>query len=234
MANNSRPSFIPRRTPTAPKKQPSSRSIGLFGYLSYILFFGSILLSLGMFIVSQQVQNTLQEKQTELATIKDQFQQSEMDRVQEYERFLEQLTAVFSRSISIERLFAAVEDSVVEKIFFTEMTLERAIESLALSASVQSNSFDTALFQRNVYTEFPVLETFTLEEVALQSAGQPTATTQSDEEDTTTENDVVTFSLTFDLAASSLPFSPQVVPVDADLEDDNNETAAATTNTNDT
>lgn len=235
MANDSRPSFIPRRTPTAPKKQRNARSIGLFGYASYILFFGSILLSLGMFIVSQQVQSTLQEKQTELTSIKDQFQQSEMDRVREYENFLEQTTAVFGRSISIGQLFTAIEGSVVESAFLTEMTLERTTSELMLEAAVQSDSFDTALFQRSVYEEFPILTSFTLDNVALLSAGQAVGSDDGqDEEDdavstVTTGSDVVNFELTFDLDTDSLPFSPQVVPTGSEngaAADTENETAA--------
>lgn len=224
MANDSRPSFIPRRTPTAPKKQRNARSIGVFGYLSYILFFGSILLSMGMFVVSQQVQSTLQEKQTELTSIKDQFQQSEMDRIREYENFLEQTTAVFGRSISIGQLFTAIEGSVVKSAFLTEMTLERTTSELMLEAAVQSDSFDTALFQRSVYEEFPILTTFTLDNVALLSAGQAVSSDDDgDEEDpavstVTTGSDVVNFELTFDLDADSLPFSPQVVPAGSDAD----------------
>lgn len=231
MANDSRPSFIPRRTPTAPKKQRSSRSIGVFGYLSYILFFGSILLSLGMFIVSQQVQSTLQEKQTELTAIKDEFQQSEMDRVREYERFLGQLSAVFDRSMSIGQLFTAIEGSIVETVFMTDMELERTADELTLAASVQSDSFDAALFQRSVYEEFPVLGNFVLEDVTLQSAGQSASSDDDEEEESAVTTvvsggDVVDFSLTFALDTESLPFSPQVVPADgaAEVEEEDAET----------
>lgn len=226
MADDSRPSFIPRRTPTAPKKQRSSRSIGLFGYISYILFFGSALLSIGMFIVSQQVQSTLQEKQTELSTIKNQFQQSEMNRVLEYEQFLSQVNTVFNRSISIDPLFTAVESSIVESVFMTDMRLERSTDTLTLTASVQSDSFDGALFQRSVYQEFPVLENFSLEEVALQSVGNgPVVEAEDEGSDTTVtpSDSIVQFSLTFDLDTESLPFSPAVVPtsVTAELGGDN-------------
>ena len=233
MANDSRPSFIPRRTPTAPKKQRSSRSIGLFGYFSYILFFGSVLLSLGMFIVSQQVQSTLQEKQTELTAIKDQFQQSEMDRVQEYEQFLGQLNAVFSRSISIGQLFTAIENSIVETVFMTDMELERTADELTFAASVQSDSFDAALFQRSVYEEFPVLENFLLEEVTLQGIGRVPDTDEDDEADeantVVSGEDIVNFSLTFDLDTESLPFSPEVVPASTTAEIEEEESNSSDT-----
>jgi hypothetical protein len=231
------PSFIPRRTPNAPKKQRSSRSIGLFGYVSYILFFGSVLLSGGMLVVAQQVQTTLAEKQSELSDIRNQFNQSDMNRVQEYEQFLTDINSVFARSISLNQIFTAIEDSVVQSAVLTDLSLKRTSDELNLVAAVQANSFDTALFQRSVYQEFPVLQSFTLEDVVLVSVGDSDSSDEESEESAEVQSDaelasgddVIDFSLSFDLASSSLPFDPQVVPAsDEELDDETSGNTSAT------
>ena len=231
MAENENSSFIPRQSPVTSGRRRRRQSVGLFGYASYIIFIGSLLASVGIFFYAQYIQTQLADKQSELEVVKNQFDQSEMNRVQEFESFLSTVSKLYQSSIILERLFTTVEDSIAEGAVFSSMEIVRGPEKLAIEAEVSADSFDTALFQRSVYEEYPLLSSFSLENVALADSVSTDGEGSGTELSTEAANllaqagsDSVTFLLTFDIASSELSFANIEIMSDEEEADEDDST----------
>lgn len=225
MPDNGNASFIPRQTPGVGRRRKSRRSLGLFGYGSYVVFGGAILASLGMFFYGQYVQSLLVDRQSELESVKNQFDSAEMQRVQEYESYLNTVNILFAQNIRLQNLFTAIEDSIAQGALMDTFTIEREDNQLLVQAEVTADSFDTALFQRSVYEEYPLLSSFSLEDVVLAGA-QSEGGEQS--ETTTATDDTVTFSLTFNVPTDNLSDM-----VDQETVDDNSTEESTATSSSD-
>lgn len=232
MAGPSRESFIPRKTntPVRSRAKISKRALGVFGYVSYIAFFGAIILAAGVFFISYQVQSTLSDREQALDQTRALFDPDQMDEVFVYERYLAVLNEIFNESFSVAQVFASIENSIVDAALLSSLEMEREIEDgqapeLILQAEVNTDTFDSAMFQRIVYEEFPLLQNLTLNDVVLVEAGQALALPAGLEADvqtasvdnsliallaaTTGGSGLVTFSLSFEIDQSELEFSPQ-------------------------
>lgn len=226
MSQNENSSFIPRRTAAVSKRPRNQRSIGLFGYVSYIVFSASVLIGAGVFFYYQYIQVQLSEKQEELNIVKNQFDQTEMNRVQEFESFLSTVNRLYQSSITTEMVFNSIEGSVAEGSVFSSLTIERGPENLEVLAEVTADSFDTALFQRRVFNDFPLLSSFSLDSAVLANLG--TNDSSSDGEipnisQTSSQegNESVLLTLVFDIPTSDLSFA-RIESTQRQFENDEN------------
>ena len=233
MANAPRESFIPRKT-TTPKTSRSrvkKRAIGVFGYVSYITFGGALLLAGGMLFLSFQVDNTLASQEEELQAVQNEFQDSDLAQVQAYERFMNTVQMTFDESVSFSELFTNIEESIVERAVITSLDIERSddVEGYRVTAEVLVDTFDSALFQRDLYAEYSLLESYVVNDVILvedglsmlpegddddgdEESGFSSAALNEMAEAAAAGGGAVTFSLTMSVAADSLPFEPSSVP----------------------
>lgn len=227
MPDAPRESFIPRKSPGSNRSKRTRKvALGVFGYVSYITFIGALILSAGMFFISFQISGTLEEREQELAAVKESFAQENMEMVREYETYLNTVDRTFAETFSMEDLFGSLENSVVQSAFLSSLELEQEMlndsSELTLSAEVITNSFDSALFQRDLYREFPLLERFVLNDVVLVESGQELAAFAEGDEDgplseaalsqiaqaTAAGSGVVTLSIEMTLDRNDLPYPP--------------------------
>ena len=233
MANAPRESFIPRKTaaPKTSRSRVKKRAIGVFGYVSYITFGGALLLAGGMLFLSFQVDNTLASQEEELQAVQDQFQDSDFEQVQAYERFMNTVQMTFDESVSFSELFTNIEESIVDQAIITSLDVERSEDGAEydVTAEVIVDTFDTALFQRDLYAEYPLLERYVVNDVILvedglsmlpegddddgdEESGFSSAALNEMAEAAAAGGGAVTFSLTMTIDAGSLPFEPSPVP----------------------
>ncbi len=208
-------SFIPKKTPSASRPIGQGRYLGLFGYVSFILFFGALLLAAGMFFFSQYVIGIKQDRESQLDQIRTQFSQAEMDRVVTFDRYLQAANTLFASSASLQSVFDGLERSVAQSVVFRSMSMERANDdSISFNIEAVADSFGTTLFQRDVFAELPLLQAITVDDVRLQRDALTTASGESDLSSLLAifaTNDIVTMSLELQTSATELPFTPQDV-----------------------
>ena len=221
MPDAPRNSFIPRKS-NAPiqSRKLSKQAVGAFGYVSYISFFGAVILAGAVFFISYQVQSTLDARIVELEQAKNQFQQSDMDRVQAFERYTHILHRVFNQSFSTAGLFSAIEQSVADSAVLSTLQLKREVEAgyptdVVVNATINTSTFDSALFQRGVYEQYPLLQNFTVNEVLLLEAGQSAVASEDGDllatqlAAVTASEGRVSFTLEFLVDPETLSFDPR-------------------------
>ncbi len=219
-------SFIPKKSPSAPPKRSGRNVIGLFGYISYITFFGCLLATAAVFAYSRGITTELVNAQETLAEVKNEFRQADMNEVQEFERFLNTVNQTFNESFSVNDIFATLEDTIAEEAYIDTLSMDRDGDVIRLSGDIIAESFDAALFQNQVFTNQSLLESLEVNEVSLVTDG--VVRTVQDSEGRTTQtvgtlgfgdSDVVRFTMVIPVETANLSFTPRVVPASTDVDD---------------
>lgn len=222
MNNQASGSFIPKKTPgRSPSKVNTGRVIGVFGYFSYIVFFGTSLLALGTFGLSYYVQLSLVERQDQLLAIVNEVDDSQIQELILFDAHLRSAEEVFAGSFSVPYILTTIEESIAEPVIFYFLSATREGDQISLEGLALAESFDAALFQRQVVQDLPHATVTDIRQVELTnnaeailrqfvSSGADNVTAQDDIQNFLNNLDgdeIVSFSLNLDYSVSDLPFS---------------------------
>ena len=152
MAEGTKPSFIPKRSPN--KKQPQQRAVRrvyILDYIAYIIFFGGLISSAGVFVYHLQASNELVQVQESLVAERSVFSEAEMREVLEFEQRIEAAFGRVKNNISLSYLFSELEQLVVETVRFDSLKLERNEDTeVNIEVPIFTNSLNSTIFQRRV------------------------------------------------------------------------------------
>ena len=221
MADLSNSSFIPKRGPGKKRGGNKNRRIYIFTVFSYILLFATLLASGAVFFYTGYLERQLEQ---EVATFNEQtrnFSVADYERVQAFDRRLTQATSRVDKSASLPTIFSALEAATIDTIQIVSLNLEREDdERVLLNATIETDSFDSTIFQRSVYTLNDTIATTTISDV--QSAGLAEST-DTDGEEIESEAPGVTFTAEIETPLSAIPYRGDQVVEETSLP-----TAAAT------
>lgn len=211
MADLSNSSFIPKRGPTKNRSGSKTKRVYIFTVISYILLFASLLASGAVFFYTGYLERQLER---EVATFNEQtsnFSVADYERVQEFDRRLTQATSRLENSISLTSLFAALEAATIDTIKIASLELLReGDEKLVLDASIETDSFDSTIFQRSVYKLSETIVTTEISDVQATGLGDSEASGGEAEGDVEPK---VTFTAVLEAPLSAVPYQPyQQVP----------------------
>ncbi len=215
-------SFIPKKTPGRPTAKVSSgRVIGIFGYFCYTVFFGALIAALGVFGLSYYIQLNLADRQDQLTGIRNDVDEVQIQELIGFDAHLRSAESIFASSFSVPYLLATLEDAVAEPVVFYLLNLTRAEGRLSLEGFAFAESFDIALFQRQVTREIPYATVAGIRETELTAdTGSVLRQFVSDDEGGSSARvdlerfiadmdgeQIVTFVLELDVPIDNLPFS---------------------------
>lgn len=213
-------SFIPKQPARGKVKTRGVRKIYVFAYVSFVLFFGTLIATAGTFFYKVSVDAQLNAEKQKLADLKGQFNNAELVRIKELERRLNLAAVLIDQHISVSAFLRALEQNAIDSISFKKLELERPEPNdITILLSGTTGDFNSVLFQRSVIANNPVLSGATFEELKAATVGageqSPTATINA--------QTTVDFVIHQNTNPSTLPFDPQAnrVPEQiAPLEDD--------------
>lgn len=166
MADLSNNSFIPKRGPAKRSRSAASRQVYVFTLVSYILMFATLLGSGGVFLYSKLLDKQLDEEVSLLNTEINSFSESNMQKVLEFENKLQQAAGRLDSSVSMVSVFQALEAATIDTVRIKTLGLEREKdESFILTAAIETNSFDSTIFQRGEYQRNQVVNSVTFSDV---------------------------------------------------------------------
>ncbi len=190
-------SFIPKQGP-AKKTRYASKQVHLFTVLSYVLFFGALLASAGVFFYNQHIESKLEEEVRNLNTAITNFSDENMEEVRAFNSRLVQAQNRLDSSVSLAAMFESLEESSAQSISLEALSLKRvADDRLLLEAGIVTDDFDSALFQRGLYERNPVIENVVYQDLGLGEV---------------TEEDVVPsevkFTAELEIPLTAIPYEP--------------------------
>lgn len=200
-------SFIPKRGPSSKPKHVTSRQVYLFTIVSYLLFFGALVASGGVFFYERYVTEQLQQEVVALDEEIGLFRESDMEAVRNFENRLDYTAERVAASVSLVSLFEVLEAATAESAQITDMTVERNGDNYyAVTANMQTDTYDSSFFQREFYEQLPLTNVTMLENVLINT---------TPEESTTANGPTVTFTAVLGVPVADIPSDPigRIVPV---------------------
>jgi len=196
-------SFIPQRPTQGKVKHRGVRKIYVLTYVSYVLFFGSVITAGATFFYSNILEGQLDRQKNTLIAERAKFDESDMGSIRQLDNRLNTARQRMDMHISVPSIFTALEDSAVQSLQFVSFSYKRDNDLAPLIAltGTSDNTFNSILFQREVLQTNPILSGATFTEVALG------ATSNTADEGSVTQN-LISFELTKEVDPSLIKYVP--------------------------
>jgi len=205
MADLSNSSFIPKQGPVKSSKTSSTRKVYFFTLMSYTLMFATLLGAGGMFFYSKYIEGQLAREVTLLNNEIASFDESSMQRVQEFDLRLRQASNRLSNSASVLSIFETLEETTIESVSLDSLSIARNLDTnFTVEAVLSTDSFDSTIFQRGVYKRYSTVVDSVLVEIS-QVSGLDGLTGSSN----TNNQSTVKAEVTLDIPLSAVPYMPR-------------------------
>lgn len=226
-------SFIPKNTPTrTARKTSTSRRIYLFGYLSYIVFFGTLLATVAIFIYEAQINSTLDKDQTTLNDQRNKFSQVELRDLSTLEKKILVANELLENSSAPSRIFNQIEATIAENVYLTSFSYKHEVNNeFTIDLAGQARGINPVLYQRQLFLTSDLFGGGDV--VAFDYALNETDEEENDEVNgivqaiLTNDFPVVSFTFTSRNDISAIPYEAPVLTMDesgSDAQDDTNPT----------
>lgn len=189
-------SFIPKHNANRRKRTARRGNIYVLTIVSYVVFFASLAATAAVFFYERHVTSVLQEEIATMSAEVSSFKEADMQRVLNFDQRLSKAYDRIEASVSVASIFDALESATVGSVRFESFSLERnADRAFVIEADIETNSFDSSLFQRGVFERNQIISAVEVSDLSIA--------------DESTESGAVFKSVSF-LAKLSVPLS--VVP----------------------
>lgn len=203
MPGPSNSSFIPKRGPVKQKRAQKSRQVYIFTIISYVLLFATLLATGGVFLYGNYIDRQLDNEIAALNREISSFSERDMQRVLEFDLKLSQAASRIENSVSLVSLLGALEAATIDTVQLERLSLERVNDtSYTLAAAVQTDSFDSTIFQRDVFQDRE--EFFT----SVTVDAVETLTINESTSDAPTLRPLVTFTAALEVPITAIPYVP--------------------------
>jgi hypothetical protein len=208
MENSQRNSFIPRSPIKGTVKPRGVRRVYILTYVSYILFFGTLLATSGVFVYSITLDNQLSSEKARLSAERELFNQADLERVKELESRLKTSQNILDRHVSVHSILNALETTTLRPVQIDGFEyVKDSNNSLDLTLTARTQNFNDALFQREIFFSNGILNGAQVSEIKFEESDVSDASATTYEE--------VQFTLTKKLTVNEIPYT-----VDSDVESD--------------
>jgi hypothetical protein len=169
MPGSSNTSFIPKRNPDQRQRSTVRKQVYVGTFIIRILFFAALLSAVGVYIYDNKLKGDLDEEVASLSNAIVSFNEAEMQRVMSTDLRLVQANYRLGHSVAVTSVLGAIEKAVIKKAQITGLGIKRVDDSsLEVSAEMKVDSFDSALFQKNVLEEDQVLAVNGIKDLTLE------------------------------------------------------------------
>ncbi len=212
MAEPLGPSFIPKQSPARVARRVATRQVYVFTIASYVVLFATLIAVAALYIYGRLTASTLakavQEYDTEIAS----FEVDKMHEVIELHERLSHTRDLLDANISMRAALAVLEAETIDTVQFSNLTFTRGEgNQVQLDAVVQTDTFDSVLFQREIYEEADKLIGVSVDNVVINFV-------RADSEGDASGETTVGFSAVFDVSPSALAYQPAVVASSSEAE----------------
>lgn len=205
MPDSKNSSFIPKAGPVGRRRTNASKQVYIFTLISYVLIFATMIASAGTFMFKMSKEKLLNETHVRLYNNISIFNDASFQEVISFDRYLKQAKNRIDNSVSIVSIFDALEASTIDTVQIESLNLERELdEKIILSATIKTDSFDSTLFQREVYGTNQVIKNPLIEKLDTSGIDKSTTDGASDDEDVESR---VSFDTTLEIPLLSIPYT---------------------------
>lgn len=206
--NSQSTSFIPQRPTPGKIKNRGVRKIYILTYVSYVLFFGTVIAAAAIFFFTMTLESQLTGLQQQLAAEKSRFSESDIESVRELDQRIAIAKERMSQHISVLSIFEALEQKAIQSLQYVGFSYIRSNEfNPVVTVTGTTQAFNSVLFQREVLSSNPILSGSSFSETSL-------ATHEGDEETNKDAQTVITFQFVKDIDPETVAYTPRLTTED--------------------
>lgn len=210
MPGSSNASFIPKQGPVKKDRSASRRQVYVGTFIVRILFFAALLAAGGVYAYESKLEGDLNEEIASLNNAIRSFNEAEMQRVISTDLRLRQVDYRLDHSVAVTKILNAIEDATIRTAQISGLSVKRADDSFVeVSAEMEVDSFDSALFQKQVFGETAVLKMDGIKDLTLQREAE-------NAEDGNSSSEVISISFQALLGVDSSEVSHSVTDIISD------------------
>ena len=144
-------SFIPKRNTNRPNRQSATQRVFLGTLLIQVLFFATLLATLGVFVYEKNLKEKLNAEIISFNNQISSFSEEEMKRVIDLDNRMNQVDNRLSHTASVVSIFEAMETATLQSVQIKSLKLERTDDTqFSLESDMETDTFDSVMFQRGV------------------------------------------------------------------------------------
>lgn len=164
-------SFIPKGPVRGTVKPRGVRRVYILTYVTYVLFFGTLLATAGVFMYGLSIDTQLVAEKDRLLQERESFNQADLERIRELELRMDTAFAILDRHVSLRSVLEALEATTLRPVQIYGFEYIKDIDnSLILTMTARTENFNNALFQREIFASNDVLNGATISELSFTEA----------------------------------------------------------------
>ncbi len=201
---SSNASFIPKRGTTTNRNKKRGGRIYLLTIFSYVLIIAALIASAGVFFYERHVNEQLQAEISTMNNEINSFKQADLEKVQEFDQRLRRAQKRLEHNVSLTSIFGALEDATINTVQLSSLELTRNDdERIVLEADVETNNFDSSIFQRSIFEKSDIISEVEVDDVMIGS--------QAESEEGGSVSKTVSFKAYLSVPLESVPYVPSSV-----------------------
>lgn len=194
-------SFIPRQAKSSNRPVQKVRRIYVFSYISYVLFFGTLLVVAALFGFEYLVNRNLEQQKAALADQRAQFSQSDLIQVRELNERMKKIDQLLDTQANLSSVFVGLEETVLSTVSYSDITIERDLPTtFTVTLTGNTDSFDSLQFQNEVLNSAQLPGSYVISDVDFSNG-------ENSENGDSGDGLLVKFNLTQTVAVSDIPFT---------------------------
>lgn len=198
-------SFIPKRGAVHRRKATPKRQVFVFSLVTYSILFASLLAAGGVYAYNQYLDNQLVQQAAELNRVSASFSTQQLLQVQEFDQMLIQANQRITRNTDMGVLLDTLDMAIGAPTQLESLEVELSGEIITLSTEMVTESFDGALFQRNLFAAAPnTFSAVNFDSVALEVSEEA--------ENSTITTKQVTAEIELEIPVTSVVYRPNASP----------------------
>lgn len=164
-------SFIPQRPTRGKVAAKSFRKVYVLSYVSYLVFFTTLLAVGGIFVYQLTLKSELSSLQQELVAQKNLFSQSDLDRVRNLDYRIDAASQLVNNHASLLTIFNALDNVIADPLQFLTFDYDRKedVRRPRLSLSAVAAEFDEVIFQDGILRNNAITSRFGIANVNLST-----------------------------------------------------------------
>jgi hypothetical protein len=154
MDQNFQTSFIPKK-PIIEKRATSSRPVGIFTIISFLIFFSILVASAGLYLYKGIITKKISSMKTSLELSKHKFEDTKISQLQLLDRRLRGSTDILSKHISVVPIFKVLESVTMKNIRYTKFSYTVNTEKetkINVKLSGQADGYRPIALQSDLFT----------------------------------------------------------------------------------
>jgi hypothetical protein len=163
-----------------------------------------------MFIYTKHLNKQLNAEIAALDAETSSFSTANMQKVLEFEKRLQQASGRLNNGVSIVSIFKALEAATIDTVMLNSLSMHRELDDkYILTASINTDSFDSTIFQRGEFQQSQVISDVVISGVSTGGEEGEVSEGESSDDSTAAESESsVTLTAVLDIPVSAILYEP--------------------------